>query len=149
MFRPKKDVIRLYINLFTFFVKSQDGHLLSTRYLLQHNVVEINCVVNSRQEINQFRETFTVYFWNHLKRADALCDQNAALFAIKVGDTFGNHRAFLDVYYVAHRGNVKCNFMITSPLRLVDIPARWNSVQGPAALDARSHTDKQSWEYQP
>jgi len=62
MFRPKKDVIRLYINLFTFFVKSQDGHLLSTRYLLQHNVVEINCVVNSRQEINQFRETFTVYF---------------------------------------------------------------------------------------
>jgi len=42
-----------------------------------------------------------------LKRADALCGQNAALFTIKVGDTFSNHRAFLDVYYAAHRDNVK------------------------------------------
>jgi len=59
-----------------------------------------------------------------LKRSDALCGQNAALFTIKVEDTFSNHRAFLDVHYVAHRDNVKWNFMISSPLRLVDIPAR-------------------------
>ena len=52
-------------------------------------------------------KTFAVYSRSHLKRTDALCGQNATLFAIKVGDTSSNHRAFLDTYYVAYRDNVK------------------------------------------
>jgi hypothetical protein len=55
-------------------------------------------------------KTFYVYTRSHLKDADALCGQNAALFTIKMGDTFSNHRAFLDACYVAHRDNVKWKF---------------------------------------
>lgn len=70
----------------------------------------INCVVNNRRLTSLGKYLLfipDVLSRSHLKRADALCGQNAALFTIKAGDTFSNHRAFLDVYYVAHRDNVK------------------------------------------
>jgi hypothetical protein len=40
-----------------------------------------------------FKEIIAVYFQNHTKSINSLCEQNAELLAVKAGDTYSRHWA--------------------------------------------------------